>query len=226
MNLGLTQKPVATSERDSKKRGLGAAATSSNSVSQCTMAQATVQIAKRLLQTKSQVHKLSAAVFINSRISTDSTFVKQVKAAHEAFKEKRKEFTGAADTCAETIVIASFHMVNAAITWAIDMHQKANRTASVEALNKFCKEMEEAGEIMIKMGDLAPTCVAIPAFNKKLHKVEISLREPLLSIFNQHVFGLIKAEKAFRPMIGQAPRNNLQRQVQAIIDEMKEADES
>ncbi len=62
--------------------------------------------------------------------------------------------------------------------------------------------------------------------NKKLKKVEIKLRSPIKRLFTSTIMPLLRDEKAFRLMMGSAPRGALERGIQEFIDSNKQEEDS
>ena len=86
----------------------------------------------------------------------------------------------------------------------------------MESMNKMPAE-----ERMTAMcGQVLHMMVSTP-FDKRQRRLEICLRGDAGQIFENVIYPLIKRQKGFRVLIGQAPKSALERQLQEYLDGIK-----
>ena len=83
---------------------------------------------------------------------------------------------------------------------------------SKACLQAFADRMDglPKAQMMVELAMVAPHFMVSKPWDKRLRKVEIGLRPPLVDMLLVDMMPVLRKEKSFRPLLGQAPRGEME----------------
>ena len=171
------------------------------------------------MQKKQSIDKLLSCVMYNFNISAASSWVELWKTTMTGFLTKAKNFSGDPETRDKEVGIPSIHLMNATLLQAIEVHIAHGNVDRAKTIQDYITEMNKSTDITLDMGLLVPHFMVIQPFNKKVRRVEIGFpMSDLRQLFFSQVLPILQQEKGFKVLVGQAPKGQLQRQIQLFLD--------
>ena len=95
-----------------------------------------------------------------------------------------------------------------------------------QPINDYIAAMGGREDMRSVLSFQIPHLMIARPFDKKLRRVELTLRDESHALFFHNILPVIKAtQKGFRPLLGQAPRTQLERALQQFLERHAEQDD-
>jgi hypothetical protein len=216
--VGAAAAAVPCAQRGAKRRG-----NQQTEVDVVALQESVVLVAKLCLSNKQAIRKLSAISMTQFSICADSQFVKVAKVAMDKFMQMAEKMKGGNPEDRDSqLGIPSIHIMDAVLSWALQVHVTANQADQVARIKDFQEAVNKSTCPKTTMGVCVPHFMVVKPHDKRLRRVEIGMDQEMLALFRVTVMPVLAKEKSYRALLGSAPRGQLERQIQGFLDDAKE----
>ncbi len=179
-----------------------------------------ITIGKLALKCAQENRAHNAILIKRIDVATDCVMAKGARAGLDGFLKAAKD--KGRDEIEKTLGTAEVEVFNGLVVAAEQFLKEAGNKTALEALGQFnvqFKEMKLKDKLKHFMTQVLHTKISQP-FNKKLRTIELHLTGDCHGLYEVVVLPALKEMKGLHQYMGQAPRGNLERQVQSIVDEL------
>ena len=183
---------------------------------------------KLCLNVKQETRKLMGVCMVSFMTPKEAIFNMKAKEAVDRFQKTAKEFDGSVEDRVIKVGIPSTWIFNAWISHAQEAYKTMEKSDRVQQALAMVEEyiattngMTEKERMLLLAQEIPHIMVSTP-FDKKLKRTELCLRGSAEQVFSNAVYPLIKQQKGYRVLLGQAPKSALERQLQDFLDTLDE----
>ena len=175
-------------------------------------------LAKLCLSSALQVRTLKACVVEVMRVGASSPFVDKAMAAVQSYVQAAK--TVEKEDVQDRIGLVHHHVFNSFMSTALEVLKEAPEGLEVKKYVDEMKAMERSA-MWSKLQNEVRHCRIVKAFDKKYKKVEVYVvvGSQAEAVWKYVVVAMSKADKAYKPLCGIAPRGDLERKIRAFLED-------
>ena len=155
-------------------------------------------------------------------VKADAAMITKAKDEVDKFIKEAKEYSGKEEDKLNTIGIPSIRIYNLWVEEALEYYKALGESGkkAVVDIQKFIAEMDKKKDIKVQLAMQVPHIMITKPFDKTMRKIEIGASGPALVMLENYIMPIIRALPGYRPLVGSAPRGQLERQIQEFIDSM------